>query len=64
MDISFLRQKASFLGALRILAYAGQQVHEDVRKLSDNTRKGVGSALRAYFAFHPLQIGFILLEVA
>jgi hypothetical protein len=65
MDIAFLRQAVSFLGALLILvAYAGQQFRwMDSRKTTYNILNGVGSAILAYIAFHPFQIGFVLLEV-
>lgn len=66
MDISLARQIASFLGALLILiAYAGQQFHWiDPRKAWFNILNGIGSAILAYIAFHPFQIGFVLLEVS
>jgi hypothetical protein len=65
MDIAFLRQAISFLGALLILvAYAGQQFRWiDPRKPAYNILNGIGSAILAYIAFHPFQIGFVLLEV-
>jgi hypothetical protein len=66
MDIATLRQVASFAGALMILiAYAGQQFSwMDPRKASYNILNGVGSGILAYIAFHPFQIGFVILEVA
>ena len=66
MDISLLRQVASFVGALLILvAYSGQQFHWiDPRRATYNILNGIGSAILAYIAFHPFQIGFVLLEVA
>ena len=66
MDIALARQLASFLGALLILiAYAGQQFHwMDARRPWFNILNGVGSAILAYIAFHPFQIGFVLLEVS
>ena len=65
MDIALLRQIASFVGALLILiAYAGQQFNwMDPRKPLYNILNGIGSAILAYIAFHPFQIGFVLLEV-
>ncbi|HEY7617380.1 MAG TPA: hypothetical protein VH744_11290 [Terriglobales bacterium] len=65
MQISLLRQIASFVGALLILiGYAGQQFNwMDPRKATYNVLNGVGSAILAYIAFHPFQIGFVLLEV-
>lgn len=60
-----MRQIASFVGALLILiAYAGQQFNwMDPRKTLYNILNGIGSAILAYIAFHPFQIGFVLLEV-
>ena len=65
MDIALVRQIASFVGALLILiAYAGQQFNwMDPRKTLYNILNGIGSAILAYIAFHPFQIGFVLLEV-
>jgi hypothetical protein len=65
MNISMARQLASFVGALLILiGYAGQQFNwMDPRKATYNLLNGVGSAILAYIAFHPFQIGFVLLEV-
>ncbi len=65
MDISLLRQTASFIGAMLILVgYAGQQFGwMNPRKGPYNLLNGVGSAILAYIAFHPFQIGFVLLEV-
>jgi hypothetical protein len=65
MDIAFFRQAISFLGALLILvAYAGHQFRwMDSRRTFYNVLNGVGSAILAYIAFHPFQIGFVLLEV-
>jgi hypothetical protein len=66
MDTSTIRQVASFAGALMILiAYAGQQFRwMDPRRVWYNALNGVGSGILAYIAFHPFQIGFVLLEVA
>jgi hypothetical protein len=65
MDISLPRQIASFLGALLILvAYVGHQMGwMDSRKAGYNVLNAVGSAILAYIAFHPFQVGFVLLEV-
>lgn len=64
MDISLVRQIASFVGALLILvAYAGQQMKWiDPRKAGYNILNAVGSGILAYIAFHPFQIGFVVLE--
>lgn len=66
MDISLLRQLASFAGALMILvAYVGHQMRwMDSRTARYNWLNAVGSAILAYIAFHPIQIGFIVLESA
>ncbi len=65
METSTLRQVVSFVGALLILiGYAGQQFNwMNPRKFWYNLLNGVGSAILAYIAFHPFQIGFVLLEV-
>ncbi|HYL14154.1 MAG TPA: hypothetical protein VEV41_14020 [Terriglobales bacterium] len=65
MDISLARQLASFVGALLILvAYAGQQFNwMNPRKAAYNVLNGIGSAILTYIAFHPFQVGFVLLEV-
>jgi hypothetical protein len=66
MEISLFRQVASFAGALLILiAYAGHQLGwVDARRSAYNILNGVGSAILAYIAFRPFQIGFVILEVA
>jgi hypothetical protein len=66
MEISLARQFASFLGALLILiAYVGHQLSwMDSRKAGYNVLNAIGSAILAYIAFHPFQIGFVILEVA
>lgn len=66
MEISTFRQVASFVGALLILiAYAGQQFSwMDPRRAWYNILNGVGSGILAYIAFHPFQIGFVILEVS
>lgn len=65
MDISFARQSASFVGALLILvAYIGHQMKwMDSRHATYNVLNAVGSAILAYIAFHPFQIGFVVLEI-
>lgn len=59
-------QLVSFVGALLILiAYAGHQLQwMDSRRPAYNILNGVGSAILAYVAFHPFQLGFVILEVA
>jgi len=66
MDISLARQAASFVGALLILiAYAGHQLKwMDARTATYNVLNAVGSAILAYIALHPFQIGFVMLETA
>ena len=65
MDISLPRQIASFVGALLILvAYVGHQMSwMNSRKAGYNLLNAVGSAILAYIAFHPFQVGFVVLEV-
>jgi len=60
-----LRQSASFVGALLSLAaYAGHQMlWMDPRKAAYNLLNAAGSSILAYIAFHPFQIGFVVLEV-
>ena len=59
------RQAASFAGALLILvAYVGHQWGRmDSRKAAYNILNTLGSAILAYIAFHPFQVGFVVLEV-
>lgn len=59
------RQVASFAGALLILvAYVGHQLGWiDARRTGYNALNAAGSAILAYIAFHPFQIGFVVLEV-
>jgi hypothetical protein len=65
MNISMARQAASFVGALLILvAYAGHQMGwMNARRAAYNILNALGSAILAYIAFHPFQIGFVILEV-
>jgi hypothetical protein len=66
MNILLVRQLISFVGALLILiAYVGHQLHWiDARRAAYNLMNALGSAILAYIAFHPFQIGFVVLEVA
>ena len=66
MDISLVRQAASFVGAMLILfAYVGHQMKWiDSNKPSYNILNAVGSGILAYIAFHPFQVGFVVLESA
>ena len=65
MDTALARQLASFLGALLILvAYIGHQMRlMDPRKAAYNLLNAAGSAILAYIAFHPFQVGFVVLEI-
>jgi hypothetical protein len=64
MDISLLRQLLSFAGALLILiAYTGHQLNWMNRGMVYNLLNAIGSAILAYIAFHPFQVGFVVLEV-
>jgi hypothetical protein len=66
MNILLARQLASFVGALLILiAYVGHQLQwMDARRTAYNVMNAVGSAILAYIAFHPFQVGFVILEIA
>ena len=60
------RQSASFVGAMLILvAYAGHQMGwMNPRRAAYNILNAIGSAILGYIAFHPFQVGFVVLEVA
>jgi hypothetical protein len=64
MEIALARQLASFVGALLILvAYAGHQMGwMNPRSAAYNVLNAVGSGILGYIAFHPFQIGFVVLE--
>jgi len=66
MNISFARQIISFVGALLILTgYTGHQLNwMDARKPAYNVLNAVGSAILAYIAFRPFQLGFVVMETA
>lgn len=66
MNISLARQAVSFLGALLILiGYAGHQLNwMDSRKPAYSILNVVGSAILAYIAFRPFQLGFVVMESA
>lgn len=57
-------QVASFIGAMLILvAYVGHQMKwMDSGKAEYNILNAIGSAILAYVAFHPFQVGFVVLE--
>jgi hypothetical protein len=65
MEISMWRQSASFVGAMLILvAYAGHQMGwMNPRRAAYNILNAIGSAILGYIAFHPFQVGFVILEV-
>jgi hypothetical protein len=64
MDIALAKQLASFVGALLILvAYCGHQLGwMNPRSAAYNVLNAIGSAILGYIAFHPFQIGFVVLE--
>ena len=64
MDASLLRQAVSFVAAMMILvAYVGHQFGwMNSRQPLYNILNAVGSAVLAYIAFHPFQLGFVVLE--
>lgn len=64
MDIALARQLASFVGALLILvAYAGHQMNwMNPRSATYNILNATGSGILGYIAFHPFQLGFVVLE--
>ena len=65
MHTPWAQQILSFVGALLILvAYVGGQMQwMNPRKATYNLLNAVGSAILAYIAFHPFQIGFVILEL-
>ena len=64
MQASSLVQLSSFVGAMLILvAYAGHQMKWiDSSRALYNVLNAIGSGILAYIAFHPFQIGFVVLE--
>jgi hypothetical protein len=64
MNMDLARQLISFVGAFLILvAYVGHQLGRvNSRGAAYNILNAVGSAVLAWIAFHPFQIGFIVLE--
>jgi hypothetical protein len=65
MGISMWRLSASFLGATLILvAYVGHQMGwMNSCRVAYDTLNAIGSTILGYIAFHPFQIGFLILEV-
>lgn len=64
MEIAMVRQIASFAGALLILiAYGGHQMGwMNPHSAAYNILNALGSGILGYIAFHPFQIGFVVLE--
>ena len=64
MNMDLARQLISFVGALLILiAYVGHQLGwVNARGAAYNIMNATGSAILGWIAFHPFQIGFIVLE--
>ena len=64
MNMDLAWQLISFVGALLILiAYVGHQLGwVNARGAAYNILNALGSAILAWIAFHPFQIGFIVLE--
>jgi hypothetical protein len=64
MSIDLGRQLVSFAGAMLILvAYVGHQLGwMNSRRTAYNVLNAVGSAILAWIAFHPFQLGFVVLE--
>jgi hypothetical protein len=65
MQISFLTQVVSFIGAMLILVgYVGHQLHWlDSRRPFYNLVNVLGAAILAWVALRPLQVGFAILEI-
>ena len=64
MNTELARQLFSFVGALLIMiAYGGHQLGwMNPRRAAYNVMNAVGSAILAWIALHPFQIGFLVLE--
>lgn len=64
MSMDMARQLISFVGALLILiAYVGHQLGwVNARGPSYNILNACGSAILAWIAVHPFQVGFVVLE--
>lgn len=64
MNMDLARQLISFVGALLILiAYVGHQLGWiNSRGAAYNIMNAGGSAILAWIAFHPFQVGFVVLE--
>ena len=66
MTMDLARQLISFVGALLILiAYIGHQMGwVNSHGAAYNLMNAAGSAILAWIAFHPFQVGFVVLEMA
>jgi hypothetical protein len=64
MSMDLARQLISFVGALLILiAYVGHQLgHVNSHSPAYNIMNAAGAAILAWSAFHPFQLGFVVLE--
>jgi len=65
MEISMWRQAASFLGAMWILiAYAGHPTGwMNPHRAGYTILNAIGSPIPGGIAFHPFQVGFVVIEV-
>lgn len=54
----------SFIGAMvTLIAYVGHQMKwMDARKALYNVLNAAGSGILVYVAFHPFQVGFVIME--
>jgi hypothetical protein len=64
MNFDLARQVISFIGAMLIMiAYGGHQLGWiNSRRPSYNLMNAAGSAILAWIALHPFQLGFVVLE--
>ena len=64
MNFDFARQVISFIGAMLIMiAYGGHQLGWiNSRRASYNLMNAAGSAILVWIAWHPFQVGFVVLE--
>ncbi len=64
MNFHLARQLISFVGALLIMiAYGGHQLGWiNSRRASYNVMNAAGSAILVWIAWHPFQVGFVVLE--
>ncbi len=64
MNFDLVRQGISFIGAMLIMiAYGGHQLGWiSSRRASYNMMNAAGSAILVWIAWHPFQVGFVVLE--